>query len=77
MNTSFNNTNGQKVRMFIHNAKQNSIFPEVCDNLCVEAANSKATFFWCREVLDQIATSQFDWSSIKYQHIMDQFNPIN
>ena len=44
MNTSFNNTNGQKVRMFIHNAKQNSIFPEVCDNLCVEAANSKASF---------------------------------
>ena len=39
--------------MFIHNAKQNSIFPEICDNLCVEAANSKAIFtgagkFWIR-----------------------------
>ena len=42
MNISFNNTNGQQVRMFIPNAKQNSIFPEICDNLCVEVASSKA-----------------------------------
>jgi len=36
--------------MFIQNAKQNSIFPEICDNLCVEAANSKTIIVQCREV---------------------------
>ena len=60
MNISFNNTNGQQVRMFIPNAKQNSIFPEICDNLCVEVASSKANLLLCREVLDQIVTSQFN-----------------
>jgi len=49
--------------MFINNAKQNSILPEICDNLCVEVASYKATLRWCREVSDQILTSQVNWST--------------
>ena len=61
--------------MFIHNAKQNSILPEICDNLCVEVASYKATLYERREVLDQCCL-QGQLIHNKH-HTMDQFNPIN
>ena len=60
MNMCYINSNDTLLTLFTPKTKGKKNVHRNCDNLCVEATNFKASCFTCRDVTDQVVTSQFD-----------------
>ena len=73
----FSNTNDRLLKLFTSKTKEKKNRHRICDNLCVEVLRDKANCQTCKGIMDQLLTSQFDWSTLAYNPTMDQFNPIN